>query len=196
MGILRRGAIDSIVKYRLALGWYDHLIECTKDLDDIKILDVGGEAPTVTHLLKDKKIILHIMDLPEMCGLGKREYTEVKYFEDLRLVDTSYDIITNYASLMYMDSLEETLEIFQSCNPKYLVFGHVITTKEETYTTEQGKTPYRIYNMTDIIENLPNFELIEQKEYPINYDRLTSKLGLEVDTPLKCFNFYFRNKTI
>ncbi len=196
MGILRRGAVKSVVSYRMTLGLYDHLIKCTKDLDDIKILDFGGEASTVSHVLKDKNTTLHVVNLPDVCKAGKTQYEEIKYFEDLRLIDTTYDIITSYCSIMYADSLEEALEIFQACSPKYIVFGNVITTEENTYMTEQGKTPYRIYNMKDMVENLPNFELVEQKEHSINYQRLKSKLALDEDTPLKCLNFYFRNKKI
>ncbi len=196
MSILRRGSIKNVVNDRIKLGWYDHLLECTKDLDNIKILALGGEIPLVTEALKHINITLHIMDLPGVCKAGRSMYPEVEYFEDLKLVDDKYDIITSYLSLMYVDSLEETLEIYRSRNPQYLVFGHVIATEEKTYIAKQGKVSYRIYNMKDIIELLPNFELVKQDEYPLDYKKLRGKLNLKEDTPIKSLNFYFRNKEL
>jgi len=131
-----------------------------------------------------KNLKYYIIDLPEICKLGKKIFLREKnvFFLEKFPKIKNCDIFHFGSCLQYIDDWKLLLMHTIRLKPKYIIFSDLIAGDIDGFVTLQKfdgyKMPYRFYNIKEVISFIKKkgYNLILRNNYQVHFNGIPSVL--------------------
>ena len=155
---------------------------------NLNIIDYGGGFGSgylsISKGVVKNNLKYYIVDLPEICKLGKKIFVKDKNIIFLKNIPkiNNCNIFHFGSCLQYIDNWKQLLNQTCKLKPRYIIFSDLFAGDIKSFVTVQkfneSKMPFRFYNVNQIINLLKRngYQLLLRNNYQVHFNGKPSLL--------------------